>query len=139
MQDKQNTEKNRGKNGRIENLIPWLPGQSGNPNGRPKLTDIEKKAREAARAEIARYQIYREMTIDELKKIDTAKLPIGDTIFVKRLLMDLRNGNTDETHRYFNRLLGAPKQDGGSGGIDLSGATVSIKISTNPNGGGDAD
>jgi DnaJ-class molecular chaperone len=29
-------QKRRGKRGRVENLKPWKPGQSGNPGGRPR-------------------------------------------------------------------------------------------------------
>lgn len=32
----QNSGKNSGRRGRIENLKPWRKGQSGNPGGRPK-------------------------------------------------------------------------------------------------------
>jgi len=32
----QNSGKNCGRRGRIENLKPWRKGQSGNPGGRPK-------------------------------------------------------------------------------------------------------
>ena len=32
----QNSGKNSGRGGRIENLKPWKKGQSGNPGGRPK-------------------------------------------------------------------------------------------------------
>lgn len=31
---------NKGKNKGVENLIPWKPGQSGNPSGRPKKKPI---------------------------------------------------------------------------------------------------
>lgn len=34
----QNSGTNRGKRGRVENLKPFQPGQSGNPGGRPKKT-----------------------------------------------------------------------------------------------------
>jgi len=32
----ENSGKNSGKRGRVENLKPWKKGQSGNPGGRPK-------------------------------------------------------------------------------------------------------
>jgi hypothetical protein len=41
-----NSGKNNGKRGRVENLKPFKPGQSGNPSGRPKktpLTDLYKE------------------------------------------------------------------------------------------------
>lgn len=37
--------------GRIENLKPWKPGQSGNPKGRPKQKSIETVMREILREE----------------------------------------------------------------------------------------
>lgn len=44
------TVKNTGRNSGIENLKPWKPGQSGNPNGRPPkgqaLTDLMREMME---------------------------------------------------------------------------------------------
>lgn len=37
------------ENEKKSNLIPWKPGQSGNPKGRPKLSDEEKKLRKLSK------------------------------------------------------------------------------------------
>jgi hypothetical protein len=41
------TEERTVRRGRIENLIPWKPGQSGNPGGRPKTAHISQALRTA--------------------------------------------------------------------------------------------
>jgi hypothetical protein len=45
---------NSGKRGRVENLKPWKPGQSGNPGGRPKIIGqtLEQRLLEVIECEI---------------------------------------------------------------------------------------
>ena len=37
----QNTGKNSGRRGRVDNLRPWKPGESGNPGGRPRKALVD--------------------------------------------------------------------------------------------------
>jgi len=87
-------------------------GQSGNPRGKAKLTDIEKRARHASRLEIAEvYQALKGLTLEELKKVienkDAATITI---LFASSFKTGIKKGDLTEVHRMYDRLLGKPKQ-----------------------------
>jgi hypothetical protein len=75
-----------GAPGKIENLKPWKPGQSGNPGGRPKKRPITQ-----------RYAQFAEVPV-EAKTRKALKLPKGATLAdaaVKRAYQEAINGNLD--------------------------------------------
>ncbi len=128
VKKKGNSDKNTDK--RLLNLIPFQPGQCGNPKGRPRLSDEEKKARQQARHEVVRYQKYKTMSLDQLKNLDTKMLPAVDVIIIRKIIDDIKNSDTTELHRMWSRQLGAPKTDGENPKIDLSNSKVVIRIAT---------
>lgn len=90
-----------------DNLTPWKPGQSGNPNGAPMLWETHEEL----------YKKYSLMPIDELKKIDLTKIPIKHAIIIN----DLRNASTGRDKsidRFHNRTDGKAleRRDVTSGG-----------------------
>jgi hypothetical protein len=77
------------------------------PAGAKVLTEAEKRARTLARLEIA--EIWPRlicMTVKEIKELNVDNLPVNEGIIVRRLQMDIINGDTQELHRMRDRLLG---------------------------------
>ena len=71
-----------GKEKRLANLTPWKPGQSGNPNGRPKkITDAlnhvvtKKRARNMANAIVAQAEEGNVMAFQEVANRIEGKIP----------------------------------------------------------------
>jgi hypothetical protein len=107
----QNT--NKKKRGNAQNLIPYKPGQSGNPKGRPKravsyltgkgykLTEINDTIQEMVG-----------MNIAELKKVrESDNATILEKTIAEALKKGLEKGNLESIETLLNRVYGKPKQD----------------------------
>jgi len=101
------------KGGNPQNLIPAKKGEpSRNPDGRPKLTEIEKEAREMTRQEHAEItKLIHTKTKDEIQEILTSsETPIIRAMRIRRILKDYENKDTFILDDLDQRNLGAPKQ-----------------------------
>lgn len=126
---KKNTERNTDeKDKRLENLRPpWKPGESGNPNGRPPLAEIEKTAREAARREIA--EVFQWLKNASDKALQTVANDPKESQIVKwmasAIINGRKSGDLSELHRMYDRLLGKkPSTEGPDGALPISGYIV---------------
>jgi len=104
---------NKKKRGNPQNLIPYKPGQSGNPKGRPKravsyltgkgykLTEINDTIQEMVG-----------MNIAELKKVrESDNATILEKTIAEALKKGLEKGNLESIETLLNRVYGKPKQD----------------------------
>jgi hypothetical protein len=104
---------NKKKRGNTQNLIPYKPGQSGNPKGRPKravsyltgkgykLTEINDTIQEMVG-----------MNIAELKKVrESDNATILEKTIAEALKKGLEKGNLESIETLLNRVYGKPKQD----------------------------
>lgn len=89
-------EKNTGRNSGIDNLIPWEPGQSGNPAGRPKKEFSMTNAMREILSET-----------DPLTKVERYK----NILFVA--IEKAEKGDGDMIKYLINRFEGVPKGEGG--------------------------
>lgn len=91
----------------------WAPGQSGNPNGRPKLPQDVKEARELTRASFTRLiNKYLHSTPDVLKEVITNPTSLViDAIVCKILLECGQKGDTMRLAFIIERLLGKVKEE----------------------------
>ena len=112
-----------------ENLEPyrWKPGQSGNPNGRPrKITDVIKELLgDELKCELSPSQVKEfimrcmEMNPDELIQISESRTaPVFLVATAKALIKDMESGRTQTLENVFDRVMGKPKQDIGLTGKD---------------------
>lgn len=84
-----------------ENLIPFKPGQSGNPAGRPKGSkNLSTNLREMLEVEID--------TLDPVKKIQVKK-KIGDVLNLK-LIQSALQGNLSALKEIYDRIEGKAKE-----------------------------
>ena len=121
----------RGKKTGGRNLEPGH-----NFGGRPKLTEIEKTSRIAARIDIAEYwpEICALTKIDDLKKIiKDSTSPMVKKAMASAMLFAIRDGNLSELHRFYDRLLGKPKEFIQQTTFNLEGAMVTLEVAANPN------
>lgn len=88
-------QKTENKDRRLKNLIPYKPGQSGNPNGRPKLTPEEKAVKKATK----------ELIKDYTDKLADA-LPAISPVLIAQAL----GGNLIAIKEINDRVLGKPKE-----------------------------
>ena len=89
---------------------PFVKGRSGNPNGRPKLSDEERNARESSRREIAAtWERLKAMKVSDLQKIDKAKMTVVEAWMIKAMLRGIQSGDTSDLHKFYDRLLGRPR------------------------------
>ena len=89
-----NGKKTGGKN--------WVPGQSGNPNGRPKLPDEIKEARKISVEKIIEmFSKYLLMTEEDFKKVDRTNLTMLEVWFLKNV--DYAISKRD--HHVFDKIL----------------------------------
>lgn len=106
----------------------WKPGVSGNPGGRPKLSELEKAARELSREQIAIYWgEVSTMTLEEVRTLvknpetNVTKLVIAkafERALVDRLKgsegkpgpINLNAGNMAAIQVFWDRILGKPKE-----------------------------
>ena len=88
------------------------PGQVIPGAGRPKLTEIERIARDSMRSDISELWLaINGMTVAELQVY--AKSPertVKELAFSRSVIKAATSGNLDETHRFYDRVLGKPKQ-----------------------------
>jgi hypothetical protein len=84
-----------------------VPGPGRNP-----LSEIERKAREASRREIAE-------TWEEIKSLDLPALqsymqspgqPAVKVMMASAIIKGIKSGDLSELHRFYDRLLGRPTQ-----------------------------
>lgn len=86
----------------LDNLIPFEPGKSGNPNGRPKGS--------RSLTYILRQYMEKELDIDDpITKARVSK-KIGDIINLK-LISNAIKGDHQSIKQVFDRLEGMPKQE----------------------------
>jgi hypothetical protein len=88
------------KHSPIDNLIPFKPGESGNPNGRPKDTPLDKMVKKAAKQIIAEYREALTEALPMIKPVLVAKAMEGDLGAIKELhdrTMDKAKQPTDIT------------------------------------------
>jgi hypothetical protein len=100
-----------GAPGKIENLKPWKPGQSGNPGGRPKKRPITE-----------RYAQFAEAPVEE-KTRKALKLPKGATLAdaaVKRAYQEAVDGNLDALKEIREAIEGK---------VDKATVSVSLSLS----------
>jgi len=93
----------------------YKPGQSGNPNGRPKLSAELKKVRELANESLAAlYEKYREYSFKKLHDLDKkamagkVELAIEEHYYVRCFMKSLNDPRYMEA--LLNRIVGKPKQ-----------------------------
>ena len=108
--EKKVSQKTVKKRGNIATLKPFKKGESGNPNGRPKLTAIEKSAREAERKEIAEvWPRIKVLSFAQIKELMADKeKPVIELAMASAIYHAIKNGNMSEVHRFYDRLLGKP-------------------------------
>jgi len=118
---KQNREKRGNPKPNTSGLRPWKPGQSGNPNGRPRnmvpaqISRIlgkkqAKKLYKLTDAEISEWEsILLTMTASQLKLLaqwdEANAYPKGLAISI---LTDMKNGNTRTLDKLRERVIGKP-------------------------------
>ena len=100
-----------------ENLKPWKPGQSGNPNGRPPkmLTEINREMKDAGYERVSpshvaeAYEMLLGMDEDNIRAMtnDTAQPYIIRV--VGKMLLDKSKG-FEAIERMLDRVHGKPKQ-----------------------------
>lgn len=77
------------------NLIPYQPGQSGNPNGRPKLTPEQKAVKKAIKEMVKEYK----------EKLAEALVEISPILIAEAL-----KGNIQAIKEINDRVMGKPEQ-----------------------------
>lgn len=100
------------KKGKTENLTPFKPGESGNPNGRPKGSISMKQKIEKILS----------MEIDDINPItlEGEKMTIGEALIFRQVLK-ARKGDTRAFEVLKDHIEAKPKQ-----GIDITSAGESI-------------
>jgi len=102
-----------------ENLKPWKPGESGNPNGRPKkvITRIAEITQREYGIELTKTDKYDlieyclEMTGDELELIiDDSKSPAFLVVIAKAIIKDIKESRITTVEAIFDRVFGRPTQ-----------------------------
>ncbi len=101
--------------GRIENLKPWKPGQSGNPKGRPKQKSIETVMREILGEEYVGPDGEKTTKLEVLAKIMWSKV-IQDrdiatiTLLLKRLWPEVRQHEVSGTVSLEQQIADAARE-----------------------------
>lgn len=101
------------KGGNPQNLKPQKKGEpSINPNGRPKLTEIERQAREITRQEHADITVLlHTKSKQEIEDIlSDPDIPIVRAMRIRRVMKEFEDKNTYILTDLDNRNLGAPVQ-----------------------------
>jgi hypothetical protein len=79
----------------LDNLVPYQPGQSGNPAGRPKLTPEEKAVKKALKEMVKEYK----------EKLADALIDISPVLIAEAL-----KGNITAIKEINDRVMGKPEQ-----------------------------
>lgn len=101
----------------ISGLKPFVPGQSGNPSGRPKLPTDLKNAKKMDRIEIDRtLSSYLRKTKDELSEIARDPKATALQLFVLSIITKgITEGDQSRLNFLFDRIIGKVKEE-----IDVS-------------------
>ncbi len=95
------------------NKTTWTKETAPRNGGRKKLTKEQREARDVGIKQLsAAFSKYHGATEARLKSaLQAAKTPICDKVFIKVVLQSRKDGNTASLERYYNRVLGKPKED----------------------------
>ena len=95
-----------------DNLKPWKPGQSGNPNGRPKKYTTALKEMGYKLSEINdTIQNILGMNVDELKDVwDDANATVLEKTVANALRRGIEKGSLYNLETLLSRVYGQPKQ-----------------------------
>ena len=96
------------KNGNPENLKPWAPGTSGNPNGRPVIPEEIKKMRKLTNEELKDIgDLLLFGNLDELNKvIADPRETVLRIWFAKIIKRAVENNELDPLETLLDRLVG---------------------------------
>ena len=108
-----------------EHLIPYKPGQSGNPNGRPRKYVSLLKEQGYKLAEINdTIQAMMSMDLDELKTVwDNPKATILEKTIAGAMRKSLDKGSLYSLETLLSRVYGKPKEQ-----TELSGSLTINKV-----------
>jgi hypothetical protein len=107
-----------------ENLIPIKPGETRNPNGRPRKYVSELRAQGYKLSEVNdAIQVLMSMTIDELKEVYTnPKATVLEKTIASAIRKSIEKGSLYSIETLLTRVYGKPKEQvdlNASGGMDI--------------------
>jgi len=112
-----------------KNETSFKKGQSGNPNGAPKLSELERDARDAGRWDVAEaYIITRGKTFAEL--VEIKKNPQNSAIVMlmaSNLIKGITTGDWALFDKQLDRVVGKVKQAVQVTGADEGPVEIAIK------------
>ena len=95
-----------------EHLIPYKPGQSGNPNGRPRKYVSLLKEQGYKLAEVNDcIQVMMSMTLDELKTVwDNPQATVLEKTIASAIKRSIEKGSLYSMETLLTRVYGKPKE-----------------------------